>query len=65
MRGVDECRMLNVVRESSVEAETRLECQLEEVLVMGYWRRSLRDIITMQLSLINTSAYLVVIKIRN
>lgn len=57
--------MLNVVRESSVETETRLECQLEEVLVRGYWRRSLRDIITMQLSLINTSAYLVVIKIRN
>lgn len=57
--------MHNVVRESSVEGGTRLECQLEEVVVRGHWRRSLRDIITMQLSLINTSAYLVVIKIRN
>lgn len=57
--------MLNVVRESSAGGETRLECQLEEVVVRRHWRRSLRDIITMQLSLINTCASLVVIKIRN
>lgn len=57
--------MLNAVKESSAGGEIRLECQLQELLLRGHWRRSLRDIITMQLSLINTCAYLVVIKIRN
>ena len=46
-----------------------MECQLEEEeeeeVGRRRWHRSLRDIITMQLSLINTCAYLLVIKIRN
>lgn len=60
--------MSHVVMESSAGAGTRMECQLEGGGTgdgTGRWPRSLRDIITMQLSLINTCAYLVVIKIRN
>lgn len=50
--------------EEDVGRETRLECQLEEVVLRGHWRRSSSDII-MQRSLINTCAYLPVIKIGN
>lgn len=56
--------MLSVVTEKDVGRETRLECQLEEVVLRGHWRWSSSDII-MQRSLINTCAYLPVIKIGN
>lgn len=47
-----------------VGRETRLERQLEEGVLRGHWHRSLSGVI-MQRSLINTCAYLLVIKISN